>query len=67
MNDLTQALREVIAATAEINPADLEPGDLQLWHAADQKCWDIIEALISLHREAEAEAREILQRFMLPR
>lgn len=62
MNDLTQALKEALAATQECNPADLDAGDLELWHLCDQRIGQIIEALIARHDECGPAARAILQR-----
>lgn len=66
MNDLTQALKEALAATQECNPADLDAGDLELWHLCDQRIEQIIEALIARHDECGPAARAILARFRLP-
>lgn len=62
MNDLTQALKEALAATQECNPADLDVAGLLLWHACDQRIEQIIEALIAGHDECGPMAREVLQR-----
>lgn len=62
MNDLTQALREAIAATLDCNPAELDAGDLELWHLCDRRIEQIIEVLIARHDEAGQAAREVLQR-----
>jgi len=59
--ELQSALRFALSATQEINPADLEPGDLALWHAADRRCAEIIERLVLID-EAGPVARSILQR-----
>lgn len=62
MNDLQLALREALAATQECNPADLDDGDLELWHACDQRIEQIIEVLIARHDECGPMARAIIQR-----
>ena len=62
MNELQLALKEALAATQECNPADLDAGDLELWHACDRRCAEIIERLIREHDEAGPAARAIIQR-----
>jgi hypothetical protein len=62
MNDLTQALMEALAATQECNPADLDAGDLELWHLCDRRIEQIIEELIARHDECGPAAREVLAR-----
>lgn len=62
MNDLNQALREALAATAEIDPRSLDGADVALWHRCDQRSTEIIEALIERHDECGAVARALIQR-----
>jgi hypothetical protein len=62
MNDLTQALKEALAATVECNPAELDAGDLELWHLCDRRIEQIIEVLIGQHDEVGPVAREVLAR-----
>lgn len=62
MNDLTQALKEALAATAETDPRELDAADLELWHLCDRRIEQIIDRLISQHDEAGPAAREVLAR-----
>ena len=64
MNDLTQALKEALAATQECNPNDLKAADLELWHACDRRIEQIIEVLIAQHDECGPMARAIIQRIV---
>lgn len=62
MNDLTQALAEGLQAMQETDPRELDAAGLLLWHVCNDKCEQIIEALIAQHDEAGPMAREVLQR-----
>lgn len=64
-NDLMLALRSALAATAETDPRELTGEDLSLWHLCDQRCCEIIEALIDRHDEAGPAMRQLLARFTL--
>lgn len=65
-DDLLLALKEAMRACNEIDPAELNAGDRELWHACDDRCEQIIEVLIREHDECGPAARAIIQRFMLP-
>lgn len=62
MNDLMLALKEALAAIGETDPRELGEADRALWHACDQRCEQIIEALIERHDEAGSAARDLLSR-----
>ena len=62
MTDLTQALREALAATAETDPRELDAAGLVVWHLCTDRIEQLIERLIARHDEAGPAAREVLQR-----
>lgn len=65
-DDLLLALNEAMRACNEIDPAELNAGDRELWHACDARCEQIIDRLVGEHDECGPAARQLLKRFMLP-
>ena len=61
-DDLTQELREALAATADVDPRELDATGLKLWYLYNSRIEQIIEKLVEVHDEAGSAARGLLVR-----